>query len=665
MKQNFIFRQKFELIFIIIVLLTIIGINFIADSKMVFFNFYYLPVIMAGTFAGSRQAVMGAFLCILFVVGYSLYHPHGVFMKESLQNLYLYITAWGGFLVLAGAVVGRQHENLLKHQAELNRANESLEDKVRARTTALELLNEELKEAKIIAEKANAVKSEFLANMSHEIRTPMNAVIGMSELALSTALTDQQKEYLSIVKTSSHSLLNLINDILDFSKIEAGMMAFEAIPFDLRETVENVSGMFIVKSREKKLKFTVEIAQDVPLNLVADQLRIRQVLVNLVSNAFKFTEKGEIVLSITLKARREESAEIVFCVRDSGLGIDENALTSLFTPFSQEDSSVTRKFGGTGLGLSICKKIVTMMGGDIWVESKKGEGSSFYFTVKVAIDKQKKPFRAFPHGKSGKNVFAPGSFAGLKILLVEDNDVNLMIAREMLVLSGIEVDTAGNGVEAIQKIQGKKYDAVLMDIQMPVMDGVEAVKRIRRIPGHSSLPVIAMTANALHGDREKCLLAGMNDYLSKPINSRKLFNALKVNIKKPDDSGEKSGIQRVAKKNDVPGINIQEGLNRLGIPYSSYLKMLQKYGEVFRNFPMEMAELIENGNFKEANFKVHALKGAAANIAAEPLCTIASDLEVSCASKDSEKAAMDLASVGRALDEVIASVDLLMKESRK
>jgi len=422
-----------------------------------------------------------------------------------------------GFLIL-GKSGQPHHEPIYRSLLEVN-------EKLSAACIACRQ-KEDLLRAKEEAETASHAKSEFMANMSHELRTPLNAIMGFAELALDMAVDPEQKEFLEVINLSANRLTALVNDVLDISKIESGKVVLYLEDFVIKEFLESVIKLFQGIAKNKNIKLRLQIDPNVPKIIHSDQQCLKQILMNLLNNAFKFTKKGVISLNVSEVQKFERQCSIQFSVSDTGIGVQKEKLEYIFESFTQADNSSTKHFGGTGLGLTICKKLVELVNGSMWLHSDEGEGSTFSFSALVG---EPYPEAAHPQ-KLGDR---PMALDGVRILLVEDNIQNQKLAAKVLHKGGAHVDIAGNGAQAIEILAAGSHQVILMDVGMPVMDGLEATKKIRSGDPEVmdiDIPIIAMTANAYESDRGKCIDAGMTDFLSKPMNRQLLFEAIQKNI---------------------------------------------------------------------------------------------------------------------------------------
>lgn len=695
---------------------------------------------------------------------------------------------------------------LLDSQGQFDSAVMSMVD-----MTELKLLSDQLLVAKDEADAASKAKGDFLANMSHEIRTPMNAIIGMSQLCLQTELDKKQKNYVEKIERASQSLLSIINDILDFSKIEAGKLDIESVPFQLDTMLEDLSDMFSEKAAHKQLELLFAVAPNVPRHLFGDSLRLGQVLINLMNNAIKFTERGEVLLSLNLVEQQNDDVTLRFSVRDSGIGLTDEQQTKLFKSFSQADTSTTRKYGGTGLGLAICKQLVELMGGSIGVESQFGHGSTFYFTVKLQISSGQKLavsqelegmsvlvvddnatardimrttlegmgflVDTVRSGEEAVNRCAQQDYAvalidwkmpnldgldtarqiqqqtkipprilmvsahanqefltqieqlglagyiskpisasrlldgimnalgragvlpvrrhnealdpqillplkGKRILLVEDNEMNLEVATEFLEQVGIILSIATNGQIALDKLTQQSFDLVLMDCQMPVMDGYQATKALRQRPELADLPVIAMTANAMAGDKEMCIRAGMNDHIAKPIEVNILYLTLLKYLAADShamintDTGNVNGLggtssqvqggeakasntdlASVVKWPEHPELDIDRGLQLVQHSSRLYQRIFDRFLSGQRNVVEAINKAVAANKPEEAVRIAHTLKGLAGNLSSTKLAELARQLELHLSEGSPYQAELDqiqvlVASICEAIEKV-------------
>lgn len=533
----------------------------------------------------------------------------------------------------------------------------------------------QLDSARCAAESATNAKSSFLANMSHDIRTPMNAIIGLSRLLQETELTEKQRNYLEIIHASGRSLLGIVNDILDFSKIEADKVEIESLPISIKKIVNEVYCITHLQASEKKIDFKVYIAPDIPENLLGDSLRLTQVLLNLLNNAIKFTSKGMIVLEVQLIAKESKQVSLRFSVRDSGIGISKEQAARLFTAFTQADNSTTRKYGGTGLGLVICQRLIALMGGKIALESSEGRGSCFYFTLPFKIDTAKLKLANLQEVSiSEKKAKMNASYLkGKKVLLIDDNFINQMVAREILESYGIQTVTGSNGIDAVKLVLSgdETFDLVLMDVQMPEMDGYEACRTIRQNKKYEALPIIALTAHALEEEKQKCLNAGMNDHLAKPIEPDYLLQILLQWI---PESGTLEEVKTVEATDDeaqstnkvytdyiysISEIDADRVLTRLSGDSEFFVSLLKEFKRTWSDAYERLYKCIESGDVEKARAVAHSLHGVAGTLGMMNVMNLAFKIEKAILNKENSETQKDIEELKIHLDSILESLTKL------
>lgn len=586
-------------VFGLICVLLILFISYVLLTPLPVEKMVWMPLYVVGFYfvSGKKSGTILSVIALLVLVVHFVLHPW-------LSHMPILITQMGETLgaVLFAMVISYSYE------------------KIRSRH------EQELRELTKQAEAASRAKSEFLSNMSHEIRTPMNSVLGLSYLALKSVKDDKQRDYLEKIKSSGEHMLSTIDDILDFSKIEAGMMRVDTDDFDLTRLLHNLISQLSWRAKEKGLLFRLEIDTDVPQCIHGDAFRLNQVLLNLLSNAIKFTELGKVIMRVRLIKTPSNLHHLRFEIQDSGPGIADEQQAYLFHPFYQVDSSSTRKTGGTGLGLAISKKLVKLMHGEIGLESRLGVGSTFW--VSLPLQNSNK-ISAQDINTVSANLNTASGISGARILLVENNKLNQQVAKELLEQFGASVFIAVDGQQALDALEKETFDCILMDVQMPVMDGVEATRRIRANPRLSGSIIIAMTASASREDRERCMDAGMDDFISKPIRPDILYTVLSQHLSGgASDASEEVALSSTAiLANDPPIYDLVRMSKTFGLEKEKLHQFLERFLDSMKTSLHELYNALQRNDMQALLALVHDMKASASLVDSKTLLELCFDLE--------------------------------------
>ncbi|MEM7350925.1 MAG: ATP-binding protein [Acidobacteriota bacterium] len=584
----------------------------------------FLAVLMSVTIASMATIVYARSQTLVLVLGLAMLGPHIAvgLLIDSQEGLWI-SAALAAFLAYIGLTGRHFHNELWKGLVEA---------KILARQAA------DLDRARVTAEAARASHGEFLATLSHEIRTPLGGILGLSELLATSSDRQDWERFSRVIHSTAESLMSLVDSILDFSKIEASKLELEATDFSLRRMLREIIEMHSPRASHKGIRLTTELGPDLPDWLVGDALRLRQVLVNLLGNAIKFTQDGHVTLRVSAQ-RRSDTPWLRFEVEDTGVGIEETAQSDLFVAFEQADSSITRRFGGTGLGLAICSSLVKLHGGDIGFDSTPGVGSTFWVELPLALSTLPLDERDRPAGRKPTSAeIRIRERDDCRILLVEDNEVNRIVALQTLESLGIRADASADGSEALKQLELQDYDLVLMDCEMPIVDGFEATQMIRRREtGRRHTPIVAMTAHAMAGDREKCLAAGMDDYLKKPFRRQDLVEVLDRALLRRNSVVQLAEEAAAEAKPEHrfsggPGELDPERIDCLRQLGSEGTDALTHIGRIFLQrahaLVAQLRQEFDQGDFLRLRLSAHSLNGSSSNIGAKRLSDLCREVEL-------------------------------------